>query len=118
MSRDKYFRAHRNKNSVLRNALFLQPLAQAADSDAGRLSDRVITILETSLNNRPNVAHQRRHELAAALHGYAKRKHCTTAIVRIGRREVLRDKCSKSREDLSGGKVCGEAINDTKSGLK
>jgi hypothetical protein len=92
---------------VIRDALFPQPLAQLAESDTGRLPDRVITILETSLNNKLNVAHQRRHDLAPqprqvqleALHH---------GEFRISRREVPRDSCSKSREDLGGWKVRGK----------
>jgi hypothetical protein len=102
---------------MLGNALILQPLAQTADSNAGGLPDRSITVLETSLNNWPDVAHQRRHELAAALHGNAKCKHCATAIVRVRRSKVMGNECTESREDLGRGKVRGEAVDDAESRL-
>lgn len=111
------FRAHRNKNGVLCNTLILQPLAQTADSNACGLPDRGFTVLETSLDNWPDMAHQGRHELAAALHGHTKCKHSTTTIVRVRRREVMGNECAESRKDLGGGKIRGEAINDAESRL-
>jgi hypothetical protein len=102
---------------VLCDTLILEPLAQTTNSNAGSLPDRGIAVLETSINYWPDVAHQRRHELAAALHSHSKRKHCTTAVVRVRRSEVMRNECAEGGEDLSRRKVRGEAIDDAESRL-
>ena len=108
---------YRNKSGVLRRTLILEPLTQAADGDTGGLPDGGIGILETGLDDRPDFVHERSHELAAPFNANSKRKNGTTTVAWVRRSEVLNNEGTEGGEDLSGGQVGGESIDDAQSGL-
>lgn len=108
---------YRNKNGVLGRTLVLEPLAQAADGDTGSLPDGGIGILETSLDDGPDLAHEGGHVLAASLNANSKRENGSTTVAWVWRREVLDNEGTESREDLGGGQVGGESIDDAQSRL-
>jgi hypothetical protein len=97
--------AYRNECSMFRRALLLQPLAQAADSNASSVPDRGVDVLDTSLDNGPDLAYYRSHVFATTLNDNTKSKHGAAAIVRIRRGEILLDERAKGREDLGRRKV-------------
>ncbi len=102
---------------MLRCTLILEPLAQAADGDTGGLPDGGIGILETSLDDGPDFAHEGRHVLAASFNANSKRKDGTTTVAWVCRSEVLNNEGTEGGEDLSGGQVGGESIDDAQGGL-
>ena len=102
---------------MLRDTLVLEPLAQAADSDATGFAHTGIRILETRLNDRPHLTHQWRHELAASFNGDAEREHGSTTGSWVRRCEVGLDEVAQRWEDLVRRKVGSQAVNDSESRL-
>lgn len=64
---------------MLGNTLLFQPLAEAADSNAGSFPDSGIAIVQTSLDDRPNLSQQWGHVLTATLDGNPEGQDGTTA---------------------------------------
>jgi hypothetical protein len=106
-----------NKSSMFGRTLILEPLAQAADGNAGSLPDAGFWVLETSLDDGPNLIHEGGHELAASLNADTKGKNSTAAASRIGRAEVLNNESAESGEDLRRWQVGGQSIDDAESRL-
>jgi hypothetical protein len=75
--------AYRDKHSVACSAVFIDPLTEAADSDACSFPDRCIIILEGGVNDRPNFRHARSHKLAAALDSDAQGQDGSAAMRRV-----------------------------------
>ena len=108
--------AARNKSGVLRRTFILEPLTQTTDGDTGDFSDGSIGVLEPILDDGPDFVHERsRHVLIASFNADSKRKDGTVAWVWLS--EVLDNEGAESGEDLSGGQVGGESIDDAQSGL-
>lgn len=97
--------------------LILKPLTQAADGNAGSLPNAGIWVLETSLDDGPNLVHERSHEFAAPLNTDTKSKNSTAAASRIGRTEILDNESAESGEDLGRWQVGGKSIDDAESRL-
>ena len=97
---------------MLLRAVLFEPLAQTSDSNARRLADARVGVAETSLDERPDLAHERRHVLAAALDGDTERKHRTTAARGVARGEVVADEVAERREDLAGRQAGRETVDD------
>lgn len=109
--------AYRDEDSVFTHALFLKPLAQAADGNTSCLAYAGVLVSETGLDERPYLAHQGRHVLAASLNSDTQSEYSTTAAVRIHRVEVLTDQLAQRWENLGRWQVCREAIDDPQGGL-
>lgn len=69
---------------MLRGALILQPLAQTADSNAGRLPNRRIDILKTSFDEGPDLVHDWSHVFTATLDDHTEGEYGTTTVIGIG----------------------------------
>jgi hypothetical protein len=100
-----------HENLVLSGARLLEPLAKAADRNASSLPDGAVGILETSLNEGPDLIHEGSHKLAAALDGNAEREHGAATVSGVRRLEELEDEVAQRNEDLVRRKVGSEAIN-------
>ena len=74
----------RDQERVLRSAFLLQPLAQTADGHTTSFPHGPVAILQTRLNDRPDLSHERSHELAATLNRDTECEHRTTALSRVG----------------------------------
>lgn len=103
---------------MLRRDLVLQSLAQARYGDTARLAYAGILVTQAGLDERPDLVHERCHELTTTFDRDTKREHGTTTGVVVCRREVLLNQGAESREDLIGGKVGSETVNDTESRLE
>jgi hypothetical protein len=103
---------------VLRYTRLLKPLAKAADSNAGSLPDGRITVLESSLNERPDLVHKRGHELAAPFHRDTESKHCTPTMGRVCGAEELKNEIAERIENLIRRKVGSKTIDNAESRLK
>lgn len=103
---------------MLGNTRLFKPLAKAADGNAGRLPDRTIIVIQTSLNEGPDLIHERCHELAATLNGDTESKHSTSAMRGLSGTEVFEDEGAERREDLVRGKVGCKTVNDAESRLE
>lgn len=110
-------KTYRDEDRVSRLAFFLQPFAQATDSNTASFADGGIGIIQSTLDDWPNLAHERSHVFTAAFHCNTKSKHRTSAIAGIRRRTVLLDQLAQCRENLSRGQIRSQAIDDAKSGL-
>ena len=99
------------------HTLFLEPLAQATDRNACRLTYAGVLVPETRLDEWPNLTHQRCHVLAASLNGNTQGKDSTTTAGGVDRVEVLADQLAQRREDLRWRQVGGKTINDPQGRL-
>lgn len=102
---------------MLGHTWVLEPLAEAADSNASSLPDGPVRVLEASLNERPDLVHERSHELAAALNRNTEGEHGSATMSGFAGSEVLQDEVAQRGEDLVWGKVGRKAIDDAESRL-
>jgi hypothetical protein len=108
----------RDEDTVLGRTLLLEPFAEAADGDTGGFPDTCILILETSLNDGPDVAHEGSHVLAATLDTDTKGENSTATMAGFTSVKVLSDEGTEGREDLSGRQVGGKTVDDAEGRLK
>ncbi|KAI3483200.1 hypothetical protein L1887_53980 [Cichorium endivia] len=100
------------KRGVLGSALLLEHLAKAAERDAGGLADDGVAVLETGLDEGPEVVHVGADVLGAALDGDTKGHHGGLAVVRVGVGHVGLHLLEQGREDVAGGQLGGETVDD------
>jgi hypothetical protein len=62
---------YRDKNCMLRCTLFIQRFTETTNSDTASFPNIRIWVLQTSLDERPDLLHARTHEFTAALNGHA-----------------------------------------------
>lgn len=108
---------HRNNGAVSRSAVFGKPLAKAAKSDAGSLLDDGLRILESGIDDGPELVDVRSDKFGATLDGHTKSHEGRLPGRGIGRSHVGGDVSVEGREDLSGRESLRQNVEDSESEL-
>ncbi len=98
---------------MLGSALVLEHLAKTAKSDTGSLADNSLRVLETSLDEGPEIVHVRANVLGAALYRDTESHHGSLAVVGVLVGHVGLHLLEQRREDVAGRELSSETVNDT-----